>query len=284
MVWNGIIACYLFLAGMGAGSFAYATIAGWKNPDATKTKLAGMIVAIVAVAVGTLMLVVDAKAGLHNPARFFLLLTNWGSVMTWGVALLSAFLIAGFIDLIIMIRKKSTPKALDYVMLVLAFGVALYTGLLLGVSNAYPLWNIAILPILFLVSALSTGFAVATLFGQLAAKDEAGGITFHRTLVVWLPVIELALVALLLIVTASTSGSGSAAAQATIASLLSGSYALAFWGGLVVVGLVIPFVIEFMAKKKEPGVGALMAAELCVLVGGFLLRYLVIMAAVPIVF
>ena len=66
MVWNGIIAGYLFLAGVGAGSFAFAAMAGWKDPEARKLKMAGMIIGFLCVAVGTLMWVVDAKAGLHE--------------------------------------------------------------------------------------------------------------------------------------------------------------------------------------------------------------------------
>ena len=43
--------------------------------------------------VGLVLLMFDAKAGLHNPLRFALLLTNFGSVMTWGVVILAAFVI-----------------------------------------------------------------------------------------------------------------------------------------------------------------------------------------------
>ena len=32
MIWDWIIALYLFLAGMGAGAFVLGVIAGWKCP------------------------------------------------------------------------------------------------------------------------------------------------------------------------------------------------------------------------------------------------------------
>lgn len=283
MVWNWMIACYLFLAGMGAGAFAFAAIAGWKVPDVLKVKKTGMIIGIVAVAAGTLLLVFDAAAGARNPMRFFYLLTNWSSVMTWGVALLSAFLILGFIDVVILFVKKQTPKALDVVCVVIACGVAVYTGLLLGASVAYPLWNIVVLPILFFVSATSAGFSVVLLVGRIVAPEEIARIEFHKGLVKWLPVVEAALIAILLAVTASTTGSGAQAAAATVQSLTGGSYALAFWGGLIIVGLAVPFILEFTASRKELGSGALMASDACVLFGGYMLRYLVVVAAVPIV-
>ena len=63
-----------------------------------------------------------------------------------------------------------------------------------------------------------------------------------------------------------------------------------FWLGLVLIGLALPFCLELYraskARKAADGAGATglaVTGEAGVLVGGFLLRYLVIMAAVPVV-
>jgi len=283
MVWGVSISWYLFLAGLGAGSFIFAIVSGWKNPEAGKVKFAGMLVGLVAVAFGTLLLVFDAKAGLQNPARFFCLLSNPTSVMSWGTGLLSVFLIIDFIELILLGVKKSTPKVLDWIGVVTALGVAIYTGLLLGAAAGFPLWNIGILPILFLVSAISTGFAAGSLAGRCASSEQLAHISFDHKLTIWLPAVEAALIMLLLAVTAGTTGSGAAAATKSVAALLSGSYALCFWLGLIVVGLVVPFVLEFLAQKKNSR-SAIPFAQVCVMVGGFILRYLIIAAAVSVVF
>ena len=132
MVWDAIIAIYLFLAGLGAGAFALGALTNWAKTPAPTMKKVAFIVAPVAVAVGTLMLVVDAHAGLMNPLRFFGLVANLGSVMAWGVIILSAFLVVSIVDLIVLLVKKGTPKALDIVGAVLAVCVAAYTGVLLG--------------------------------------------------------------------------------------------------------------------------------------------------------
>ena len=79
MVWDAIIAIYLFLAGLGAGAFALGALTNWAKTPAPTMKKVAFIVAPVAVAVGTLMLVVDAHAGLMNPLRFFGLVANLGS-------------------------------------------------------------------------------------------------------------------------------------------------------------------------------------------------------------
>ena len=65
-----------------------------------------------------------------------------------------------------------------------------------------------------------------------------------------------------------------------------------FWVGLVLIGLVAPTALEtwllfFSAKEFEESKKAHMisaASDAGVLVGGFLLRFLVVMAALPVTF
>ena len=283
MVWDAIIAIYLFLAGLGAGAFVLGALTNWAKAPAPAMKKVAFIVAPVAVAVGTLMLVVDAHAGLMNPLRFFGLVANLGSVMAWGVIILSAFLVVSIVDLIVLLVKKSTPKALDIVGAVLAVCVAAYTGVLLGDAGvAFPLWNMAVLPILFIVSAASTGIAATLLITRLVAADEAAALPWLGKAGLVLPVLELALVIVLLAVAGMAGGSAGAAGAASVANLVSGPYAVAFWLGFVVIGLAVPFVLEFMSHRGSQSKALPMAGEACVLVGGFMLRYLVIMAAVAV--
>lgn len=283
MVWDAIIAIYLFLAGLGAGAFALGALTNWAKTPAPTMKKVAFIVAPVAVAVGTLMLVVDAHAGLMNPLRFFGLVANLGSVMAWGVIILSAFLVVSIVDLIILLVKKGTPKALDIVGAVLAVCVAAYTGVLLGDAGvAFPLWNMAVLPILFIVSAASTGIAVTLLITRFVAADEAAALPWLGKAGLVLPVLELALVIALLAVAGMAGGSAGAAGAASVANLVSGPYAVAFWLGFVVIGLAVPFVLELMSRRGSQSKALPMAGEACVLVGGFMLRYLVIMAAVAV--
>lgn len=284
MVWDWIIATYLFLAGMGAGAFVLSSIVGWRRPNDFKLKVVGLVIALVAVGGGTLLLMVDARAGLMNPLRFFGLLANASSIMMWGVVLLSAFLLVDFVAIVLEWRKKKTPKWLDVVGMLLALGVASYTGMLLGDAHlAFPLWNPTILPVLFVVSAASAGFAVVVLAAHIMKAPELEALHFTHVTGLALPLIEAVLIAVLLIATQATTGSGAAAAAASVANLVTGSYAAAFWLGLVLVGLLMPLALELaMRSKEEFSHGAMpCVAECCVLVGGFMLRYLVIMAALP---
>lgn len=284
MVWNGIIAGYLFLAGVGAGAFSFAMLAGWRAPEARKLKMAGMIVGILAVGIGTLLLVFDAKAGLLNPLRFFLLLSNFGSVMAWGTAILSAFLLVACVQVVIYWRSKKTPKALDWVSIVLTVCVAAYTGVLLSASPAYPLWNFPILPVLFLISAAGTGFAAAEVAGYACDREGLKKAELPSIVGVVLPAVELVVVIVLLAVTANAGGSAAEAGSGTVQGLLTGSWAPLFWVGFVIVGLLIPLATAVKAHRtKEVLTVASLAGWVCLLVGGFVLRYLVVLAALPIV-
>lgn len=302
MVWDSIIAGYLFLAGLGAGAFILGALSSWSGKrngvKPAKLKLAAFIIGPVAVAVGTLLLIVDAKAGAANPLRFFFLVSNLQSVMSWGVIILCLFLLVSVIDLALLIVKKSTPAILDGIGLVLAVCVAAYTGILLGdAGTAFPLWNMAILPLLFVVSALSTGFALVVLITRAIAKEELAAIRFIGKTEIALPLLEALLIIVLLAVSAFSAGSQSAAGAASVSSLISGSYALAFWIGLVAVGLVAPFVLNTVSQKRLHGVESAkeelssaeaipswtpFVASACVIIGGFMLRYLIVMAAVPV--
>ena len=283
MVWDAVIACYLFLAGMGAGAFALAALAGLMKPELKKIRRVGYIIAPIAVAVGCLLLMVDAKGGLFNPLRFFFIVSNLQSVMSWGVIILCLFIVVSGIALVLNLMKKETPKAIDIIGLVLAVCTAAYTGVLLGAAPGFPLWNIVVMPLLFIVSATSSGFASVLLVAHATGSEETAALPFLKKTAYILPALEAVLVVVLFVVAMMTQGSGAEAAVASVMNMVAGSYAPVFWVGFVVVGLVAPVAFEVLnARKASSAKGLAVAAEACVLVGAFLLRFLVIMAAVPI--
>lgn len=286
-IWDFPIACYLFLAGLGAGAFLATCVIDWKNPEASRMRRAGLIIAPVAVAIGLVLLMVDARGGLYNPLRFALLLNNPGSVMSWGVVFLAVFMVVSIAALVLDLLHHRLPVALKVVGCVTAVAVGIYTGVLLGVVRAFPLWNNAVLPLLFLVSALSAGAAAVMLYGRLAARAEVEQLGFVEKLTVPLPYIEAVLLILLL---AFVAGNGAAGAQSTL-NLTAGSWALCFWVGIVALGLVVPAVVEGISlyrERRRPASpvasGVLAASNASVLVGGICLRFAVVTAAVPVLF
>lgn len=291
MIWGFSIALYLFLAGAGACAFAACALVALRKPEVSSFQKIGRVVSLAAVVIGMVLLMVDARAGLMNPLRFTLLLGNFGSVMTWGVVFLGLFTVVNAITVVLAFMKKPLPKWLDVFGIVLAVCVAVYTGVLLGVVDTFPLWNLAVLPVLFFVSAVSTGIATAALVARAVGEPPATLEPFQK-LRAWLSPVELAVVCVLLIATFGAGPVGTASVYA----LTTGGFAPAFWLGFVVVGLAVPFFLESgMVRRRvrataggpplDGGVGALpvtaIVGDVCVLVGGLLLRYLVIAAALP---
>ena len=231
----------------------------------------------------------DAEGGLHNPLRFALLLTNFGSVMTWGVVFLAGFTVVALVVVLLDFLKRSVPVWLDIVGVVFAVCVAIYTGALLGVCKTFPLWNNALLPILFLVSADVGGHARRCCsVGVVRHADEFNRVGVLKKFHFCLPIIELVLVA---VAHVHHVESNSAAGWNSVMSLLVGEYA--------------PLVLD-RACADRPGAarrcwrrgfcssarrssrraarrtGSASGSDVGVLVGGFLLRYLVVIAALPV--
>lgn len=297
-IWGAPIAMYLFLAGLGAGAFVAATAAGRMAPQAKRTVRAGRVIALGAVAVGLVLLMVDAKGGFLHPWRFALLLGNVQSVMTWGVVFLAAFVVIAAVVVVRDLLKKSVPFGLEATGCGFAIAVAMYTGVLLGVVKTFPLWNSAVLPFLFLVSAMSTGVCAVFLFARLVCPNEVEKLAFLEHVHGWLPWVETVLVVALLFFVGLSSEAGAA----SVAALLTGQWALVFWLGFVVVGLALPLVLHLVQGRVGAGVRDACGAEVhgacpqvengracgavsdvATIVGGFLLRYLVVMAALPVV-
>ena len=120
--------------------------------------------------------------------------------------------------------------------------------------------------------------------GGVVAGGLALGSEALLSKVVSVVVFVVLLVAALLFITATNSTAGLASVQA----LVCGRYAVVFWVLFVAVGLVIPTVLEtkmlfFSPKEFEESRKAHMisaGSDIGVLIGGFVLRLLVLLAAV----
>ena len=287
MVCGPMIAWDLFLAGASAGAFLTSAFVEAKYPESVKMRVAGRIIAPIFVGIGLLMLMLDAEAGLHNPLRFFWLISNPGSVMTLGVYFICVYMPVALAVAVLEILKKRVPKWLTWIGIVAAFAVAAYTGFLLGVVKAYPLWNNAILPILFVVSALSAGLAATSLVGLIVDRERFEQMWLIKKSHVILSAVEMVVLATMLIIVSAGSFEGAA----SVYSLVAGQYAPAFWGGIVLLGLVAPFIIEgypvFITKRVETSMTSMVVSvigEAGVLVGGFMLRLLVVLSALPVLY
>ncbi|MBS3761516.1 MAG: polysulfide reductase NrfD, partial [Halodesulfurarchaeum sp.] len=167
--------------------------------------------------------------------------------------------------------------------------VVIYTAMLLSDLAAVPMWSRTYLPFIFLMSGVSTGISAA-LLGTVASGGALTRIN-HRFCLTddVIIIVELVAIGALLSFLANSANVGS---QATLAELL-GTFQLEFIGGVLLLGTSIPVVISitvtvlhqftefgesvFGSRVLTYGYGT---KYVLVLVGGFLLRYVVLLAAV----
>lgn len=192
-------------------------------------------------------------------------------------------------------------RALAWANIGVGIGLGIYTGILLNTMVARPLWNSAILGPLFLVSGLSAAAAMMHLAVRvLPGRPSPPGLVGGAIAALWQPLGpkppqagtadalvradlgflagELVLLALLLI-GLSTAG---ASQQEAVLLLVNGPYALAFWGAIVGVGILLPFALQVLELGHR--IPHTVVPALLVLAGGFALRWVLVNAGQASVF
>ncbi len=293
-VWGPLIAWYLFLAGVGAGAYLVGVAADYLGERYRPLVKPGIYLGAPLVAIGSVLLLLDLGA----PLRFWRgFLRPQSSMISVGIIIISVFIILGAIHMAILLFpsllkvSRSALRWLGGVNGLFALGTAIYTGLLLGVVKAVPFWNTPMLPLLFLVSALSTGMGAVLLVVGLrrwvapaAVEAEAEQVTesVHALSRIDIPLIVTEVLVLFFLLFLMAASRSTAAESARY--LVAGGYAVAFWLGVVVVGLLVPVTLEAWSLTRGKGLSLARLADLgvvtglCLLVGGLILRYAVLAA------
>ncbi len=184
-------------------------------------------------------------------------------------------LVAWFASVGQALQKIERPSG--YIAGGFGFATAFYTGFLVSVAPAVPLWNTPALPLLFLVSAFSTAAAYALLVLAVIRPYYQKGLEQRiEGFDVGLIVFEI----LILLAYFNFGRIGPVGAQMGLDFLLKEP---GFWLGVLVLGLVVPLGLEFFGLwQKNPKINLYLSATsaVLVLVGGYLLRYYVLKAGV----
>lgn len=311
--WHWLPAIYLFLGGLGAGAFLVAALVELTGErykhEFCPTSLVGSTISGPVVALGAVILIFDLGAGKMEPWRIFYLFTHPSSVMTWGIWILSIFIplcfLYGFLELMevypnawgwitgrLRFLKKLPARRIKRIAAavgsIFAVATGIYTGVLISdVGPAIPLWSadvwpgvsIPMLPILFLVSAVSTGMGLTIDLAATIALPEIQR-RFRALPVVHMVAIglEAILVGLLLYSANSLGGAGAM----SVSMMVAGHMRTAFWIGFVALGLIFPFVVHAYAigagsHSAASGIGS----GIGIVVAGLFLRYIILASGIP---
>ena len=283
--WEWLIILYFFVGGIAGGSYFIAALLDLFGDlrDRPVARL-GYYVALIGAVISAVLLTVD----LGRPERFWHMLIQsergwpmfkWWSPMSlgsWGISLFGLFAFLSALATLEeggVVRKPGLRKLRKGVLgtLIVTLGglfgffVAGYTGVLLSVTNR-PIWaDTYFVGVLFLFSAASSAAAALILLGRWRGAETAA--TVH-----WLSWLDSGALVLELL-----------ALAALVVSL--GSVArvwLNLWGAVLVVGVVVAGILLPLALHLRPrllGQLSIPAAAALVLVGGFLLRVVVVLSA-----
>jgi len=283
-IWHWQIPAYLFLGGLAAGILFFAglyTILGKEKEMPATVKWSTFLVPF-ALVIGLFFLFLDLKHKLY----FWKLYTTirlespmgWGAWTLMIITPLSVIWCASYLKELIpgwnwkfpILEKAElfvikNRKILAWLLVIYGAILGIYTGILLSAFNARPLWNTSILGPLFLTSGLSAG--AATIIWMSKSHTERKVMSKIDLILIGIE--------LFLIVHLFMGFLASTEVQIEAAKLfLGGEYTFIFWGGVVVVGLIIPFILEVLELRgiKIP----VAIPSLMILIGGLIFRFIMV--------
>ncbi|MGA2463425.1 MAG: DmsC/YnfH family molybdoenzyme membrane anchor subunit [Thermodesulfobacteriota bacterium] len=227
------------------------------------------------------LLVILLKGGFHfaylgKPLRFWRMAINpRTSWLARGFIFLGLFIVLGAIQLFFSYWFPGTALETLFKIIagVMIFLVVINTGFVMNCIKAIPLWNSAILPLLFIATGVLDGLALILIIGLSGGNvdimtAEAGS----RLLLIF----NAFLIATYLWGSAYTGPTG----KQSVMQLIKGQTAPILWVGVILCGIIIPFVVSMYSYFADSlSAPLLITAVTCEMLGAFSLKYTILKSA-----
>jgi hypothetical protein len=263
------VALYILIGGLAGAAQILATAAELVGTRGSTVILAGRAIALAGAVLGGVLLILD----LHTKQRFYNMLRIFRptSAMSIGTYVLMSF---GFWSMVALCAQLAGLRWLAVLGGVLAslagWGMMTYTAALLAATST-PLWAAAprLLAVRFAASAMATAAAALA----MAAVASADGAAIAG------PMRKIAMLALMVELGAGLFSQQLYHIRGVDQPLRSPLLGLALIIGVQFVGAALPIALYLLAEANPAWtVAATVAAALCVLGGGLLMRGVVMMA------
>jgi protein NrfD len=283
--WGWLIVFYFFFGGLAGGCYFLGVLIDlFGRPEDRPLARLGYYISFPCIIISGLLLTLD----LGRPLRFWHMLIEsntyrpmfkyWSpmSVGSWALLLFGIFVFLAFLEALVEDdrlawpagRKFRPPGMLGGVIAVIGglfgFYVAGYTGVLLAVTNR-PIWSdTPLLGMLFVVSAASISAALMILLAQKTRLTMPGLVALHR-MDAWVVALEFIVLIAVMI------------SLGPVFRAWLSAWGLLLFLGVIVVGMLMPLALYW--RKEWLGDRNLTTAAALVLVGGFILRLVIVFSA-----
>src|SRR3989442_412297 len=282
--WGWLIVFYFFIGGLAGGTYFLAVLIDLfgRAEDRPLARL-GYYIALPCVVISGLLLTLD----LGRSLRFWHMLIEsntwcpmfklWSpmSVGSWALLIFGIFFLISFLGALVEDdrlewsagRRVRPPGVLSGLIGVIGglfgFYVAGYTGVLLAVTNR-PIWSdTPLLGMLFVVSAASISAALMILLAQRSRWTMPGVLALHR-MDAWVVALEFVVLIAVMI------------SLGPVFRAWLSAWGLLVFFGVIVVGMLLPL---WLYWRKQSGDLNLTTEAALVLVGGFILRLVIVFSA-----
>lgn len=283
--WGWLIVLYFFFGGLAGGCYFLAVLIDlFGRPEDRPLARLGYYIAFPCIVVSAILLTLD----LGRPLRFWHMLIEsntyrpmfkyWSpmSVGSWALLIFGIFSLVSFIGALVEDnrldwpagRSIRRPGVLSKLIAVLggffAFFVAGYTGVLLGITNR-PIWSdTPLLGMLFIVSAASISAALMLLLAHRSRLRMPAVAALHR-MFGWVGILEFIVLIAVLV------------SLGPVARAWLNAWGLLLFFGVILIGMLIPLTLSW--RRDWLGDRNRTTAAALVLVGGFILRLVIVFSA-----
>jgi sulfite dehydrogenase (quinone) subunit SoeC len=220
--------------------------------------------------------------GLHllylgRPLRFWRMLFSSGWKTSWvsrGLLFVSLFLGLGLIYMI-MLQGGAPIKGLLIAADVFAFMTIIYVGFVMASVNGIPLWNTALLPVLYLILGVWGGFGLTLLSLMATGATGTAMGTVEEGARVFL--ISYAFIVFVYLFTTRYQGD---TGKASIREIVAGKLSPLFWVAVALFGTAIPLGAALVSLSSGWSIPAGLLSVLIIfeLLGDLALRYCILKA------
>jgi len=283
--WGWLVVLYFFVGGLAGGSYFLAVLIDFfGRPEDRPLARLGYFISFPCIILSGILLTLD----LNRPDRFWHMLIEshtfrpmfkpWSpmSIGSWALLVFGIFSLLSFLSALNeagrlhwpAARGFRSPAALGKILSVigglLGFFVAGYTGVLLAVTNR-PIWSdTPLLGMLFVVSAASISAALMILLAERSRWTMPGLRALHR-LDTWVIALEFIVLIAVMI------------SLGPVFRAWLNAWGVLLFVGVILIGMLIPLALSWR-KQWLGGLNAA-AAAVMILIGGFILRLVIVFSA-----